>query len=158
MSAVQLNKKVPAFSAPATGDKTFRLADCKGKSLVIYFYPKDSTPGCTREGQDFRDNYNTFKRNKSIVVGVSRDSLKAHENFRTKQAFPFDLLSDSDEVLCQLFDVIKEKNMYGRRVMGIERSTFLIGADGKLKQEWRKVKVDGHVEEVLAAVRELNRQ
>ncbi|HHJ17542.1 MAG TPA: peroxiredoxin [Gammaproteobacteria bacterium] len=158
MSKVQLNRKVPAFSAPATGDKTFRLSDCKGKNLAVYFYPKDSTSGCTREGQDFRDNYNKFRRNKTVVVGVSRDSLKSHENFRAKQEFPFDLLSDSDETLCTLFDVIKEKNMYGRKVMGIERSTFLIGADGKLKREWRKVKVDGHVDEVLDAVRELNRQ
>ena len=157
MSKAQLNKKVPAFKAEATGEQTFRLADAKGKNLVVYFYPKDSTPGCTREGQGFRDNYAKFKRNKTLVVGVSRDSIKSHENFKAKQGFPFELLSDADESLCKLFDVIKEKNMYGRKVMGIERSTFLIDANGKLRREWRKVKVDGHVDEVLEAARELNR-
>jgi len=157
MSKVQLDKKVADFKAASTGEKTFQLSDCKDKNLVVYFYPKDNTSGCTREGQDFRDNYSKFKRNKTIVVGVSRDSLKSHENFKAKQEFPFDLLSDQDEALCTLFDVIKEKNMYGRKVMGIERSTFLIDSHGKLRKEWRKVKVDGHVEDVLAAVRELNR-
>jgi peroxiredoxin Q/BCP len=157
MSKVQLDKKIPDFKAVSSGEKTFKLSDCKGKNLVLYFYPKDNTSGCTREGQDFRDNYSKFKRNKAIVVGVSRDSLKSHENFIAKQEFPFDLLSDQDEALCTLFDVIKEKNMYGRKVMGIERSTFLIDSLGKLRKEWRKVKVDGHVEEVLAALRELNR-
>ena len=157
MSKVQLDNTVPDFKAASTDDKTFKLSDCKGKNLVVYFYPKDNTSGCTREGQDFRDNYNKFKRNKAIVVGVSRDSLRSHENFKAKQEFPFDLLSDQDEALCTLFDVIKEKNMYGRKVMGIERSTFLIDSHGKLRKEWRKVKVDGHVEDVLAAVRELNR-
>jgi len=155
MSKVQLNRKVPAFSAAATGDQTFKLSACKGKNLVIYFYPRDNTPGCTTEGQEFRDSYNTFKRNKAVVVGVSRDSLSSHEKFKAKQEFPFELLSDEDEMLCTLFDVIKEKNMYGRKVMGIERSTFLIDAGGKLRQEWRKVKVKGHVEEVLEAVRAL---
>jgi len=157
MSTAQLNKKVPDFTAESTGGQAFRLSDHKGKHLVIYFYPKDSTAGCTKEGQNFRDNYNKFKRNKAVVVGVSRDSMKSHENFKSKQGFPFDLLSDPEEALCRLFDVIKEKNMYGRKVMGIERSTFLIDASGKLRQEWRKVKVDGHVDEVLAAVRDLNR-
>jgi peroxiredoxin Q/BCP len=157
MSKVALDKKVPDFKAASTGEKTFKLTDCKGKNLVVYFYPKDNTSGCTREGQDFRDNYSKFKRNKAIVVGVSRDSLKSHENFKAKQEFPFDLLSDQDEALCTLFDVIKEKNMYGRKVMGIERSTFLIDSHGKLRKDWRKVKVDGHVEDVLDAVRELNR-
>ena len=157
MSKIQLNKKVPNFSAASTGDKTFKLAECKDRNLVVYFYPKDNTSGCTREGQDFRDHYSKFKRNKTLVVGVSRDSLKSHENFKAKQEFPFDLLSDQDEALCALFDVLKEKNMYGRQVVGIERSTFLIDKLGKLRREWRKVKVDGHVEEVLAAVRELNR-
>ncbi len=157
MTTVQLNKKVPAFKADATGDKVFRLADVKGKNLVIYFYPKDATSGCTREGQDFRDNYAKFKRNKTLVVGVSRDSINSHEKFKDKQDFPFDLLSDPDETLCKLFDVIKEKNMYGRKVMGIERSTFLLGPDGKLRREWRKVKVAGHVDDVLEAVRALNR-
>ena len=155
MSKVQLDKKVPDFKAASSGEKTFQLADCKGKNLVVYFYPKDNTSGCTREGQDFRDNYSKFKRNKAIVVGVSRDSLKSHENFKAKQEFPFDLLSDQDEALCALFDVIKEKNMYGRKVMGIERSTFLIDDKGVLRQEWRKLKVPGHVDEVLEAVKAL---
>jgi peroxiredoxin Q/BCP len=157
MSGVELDKKVPAFKAQATGDRVFKLADAKGSNLVLYFYPKDNTAGCTREGQDFRDNYAKFRRNKTLIFGVSRDSLASHEKFRAKQAFPFDLLSDPDETLCRLFDVIKEKNMYGRKVMGIERSTFLIDTAGKLRREWRKVKVDGHVEQVLEAVRELNR-
>ncbi|TCK17413.1 peroxiredoxin Q/BCP [Thiogranum longum] len=156
MPAVQLNKKVPDFSAESTGG-TFRLSDHKGKNVVIYFYPKDNTSGCTLEGQNFRDNIAKFRRNKTVVVGVSRDSLASHEKFRTEQAFPFELISDKDEALCKLFDVIKEKNMYGKKVMGIERSTFLIDASGKLRREWRKVKVDGHVDEVLEAVRELNR-
>lgn len=140
-----------------TGGGTFKSADTRGANLVIYFYPKDSTPGCTREGQDFRDNYSKFRRNKTLVVGVSRDSIASHEKFKAKQDFPFELLSDADETLCRLFDVIREKNMYGRKVLGIERSTFLIDAAGKLHREWRKVKVDGHVDEVLEAIRELNR-
>jgi len=155
MSKVSIDKKVPAFSLPATGDKTIKLSDLKGSKVVLYFYPKDSTPGCTTEGQDFRDNNSKFKRANTIVLGVSRDSLKSHENFKSKQAFNFDLLSDQDEQLCKLFDVIKEKNMYGKKVMGIERSTFLIDEQGVLRQEWRKVKVNGHVEEVLAAVNAL---
>jgi peroxiredoxin Q/BCP len=157
MSGVQLEKKVPLFKAATSGGETFKLTDAKGRNLVIYFYPKDSTPGCTREGQDFRDSFNTFKRNNTLIVGVSRDSLASHEKFRTKQGFPFELLSDTDETLCRLFDVIKEKNLYGKKVMGIERSTFLIDTAGKLRREWRKVKVDSHVAEVLEAVRELNR-
>ncbi len=156
MSQVKLNKKVTNFTSASTHDKVFNLADYQGKNVVIYFYPKDSTPGCTLEGQDFRDNDSKFKRNKTVVVGVSRDSLKSHENFKTKQDFPFELLSDPDEKLCKQFDVIKEKNLYGKKVMGIERSTFLIDTKGILRKEWRKVKVPGHVEEVLEAVRELN--
>lgn len=156
MSNVQLGKKVPDFQLPATGDQTIKLSDLKGKNVVLYFYPKDSTPGCTREGQAFRDEYNKFKRANTVVLGVSRDSLKSHENFKTKQAFPFDLLSDKDEELCRLFDVIKLKNMYGKQVRGIERSTFLIDSKGVLRHEWRKVKVDGHATEVLSAVKELN--
>ncbi len=154
MPAITLNKKAPDFSAVSTGGE-FRLSDCSGRKVVIYFYPRDNTPGCTREGQDFRDNIAKFRRNKTVVVGVSRDSIASHEKFRAKQAFPFELLSDKDETLCKLFDVIKEKNMYGKKVMGIERSTFLIDAEGKLRREWRKVKVDGHVDEVLDAVREM---
>jgi peroxiredoxin Q/BCP len=155
MAKVSTGKKVPAFRLPATGEQEISLADCKGKNLVLYFYPKDSTPGCTTEGQDFRDKIHTFRRRNTIILGVSRDSLKSHENFKAKQAFPFELLSDSEEKLCRLFDVIKEKNMYGRKVMGIERSTFLIDDKGVLRREWRKVKVPGHVEEVLDAIKAL---
>ena len=155
MARISTGKKVPAFSLPATGDREISLADCKGKNLVLYFYPRDSTPGCTTEGQDFRDKIHTFRRRNTMILGVSRDSLKSHENFRAKHKFPFDLLSDADEKLCRMFDVIKEKNMYGRKVMGIERSTFLIDDKGVLRREWRKVKVPGHVEEILEAIREL---
>lgn len=155
MSKVKLGKKVPNFNLPATGDKTVKLTDLKGKKAIIYFYPKDSTPGCTTEGQNFRDNYNKFKRAGAVVLGVSRDSIKSHENFKSKQEFPFDLISDKDEILCDMFDVIKEKNMYGKKVMGIERSTFLLDDKGILRQEWRKVKVAGHVDEVLAATKAL---
>jgi peroxiredoxin Q/BCP len=155
MSSVILGKKIPAFALPATGGQTIKLADLKGKNLVLYFYPKDSTPGCTTEGQDFRDHYDEFQALNTEVLGVSRDSLKSHENFKTKQSFPFELLSDGDETLCRLFDVIKEKNMYGKKVMGIERSTFLIDGKGILRAEWRKVKVAGHVGEVLNAIKAL---
>lgn len=155
MSNVSLGKKVPDFTLPATGDQEISLKQLKGRNVVIYFYPKDSTPGCTTEGQDFRDNYEAFQEFNTDILGVSRDSLKSHENFKAKQSFPFELLSDKDETLCQLFNVIKEKNMYGRKVMGIERSTFLIDAKGVLRQEWRKVKVKGHVDEVLEAVKTL---
>ena len=152
---VTLGKKVKNFKAVATGDKTISLSDYKGKKLVLYFYPKDSTPGCTTEGQDFRDAKARFTRQNAVVLGVSRDSLKSHENFREKQKFNFDLLSDSDEALCKQFDVIKMKNMYGKKVLGVERSTFLIDENGVLRQEWRKVKVKDHVEEVLAAAKSL---
>lgn len=155
MSSIEVGKKVPKFKAPATGDQVLGLDNFKGKNLVIYFYPKDSTPGCTTEGQEFRDNQAGFDAADTVILGVSRDSLKSHENFKAKQAFTFDLLSDQDETLCQLFDVIKEKNMYGRKVMGIERSTFLIDKKGVLRREWRKVKVKGHVAEVLEAVQAL---
>ncbi len=150
MSKIELNKKVPNFTAAATGDKDISLSDFKGRNLVIYFYPRDNTPGCTQEGQDFRDNYTKFKRAKTDILGVSRDSVRVHEGFKAKHEFPFDLLSDPDEKLCKLFDVIKLKKNYGREYMGIERSTFLIDSTGKLVAEWRKVKVKGHVEEVLA--------
>lgn len=154
---VEIGKKVPKFTLPATGEQDLSLSDFKGKNVVLYFYPKDSTPGCTREGQDFRDNYAKFKRQNTVILGVSRDSIKSHDNFKAKQGFQFDLLSDKDEELCTLFDVIKMKNMYGKKVRGIERSTFLIDSNGKLKQEWRKVKVDGHAEQVLTAVKALNK-
>jgi len=153
MSSVSIGKKVPNFELPATGEQNIKLSELKGKKVVIYFYPKDSTPGCTTEGQDFRDNHNKFKRAKTVILGVSRDSIKSHENFKAKQEFPFELLSDKEETLCNLFDVIKEKNMYGKKVMGIERSTFLIDEKGVLRNEWRKVKVAGHVEDVLAAAK-----
>lgn len=157
MPTVSVGKAVPNFTLPATGDKTISLKELKGQNVVLYFYPKDSTPGCTTEGQDFRDNLAKFKRQNTVILGVSRDSIKSHENFRDKQNFRFDLLSDADETLCQLFDVIKMKNMYGKKVRGIERSTFLIDDKGKLRQEWRKVKVAGHVEEVLTAIKALNK-
>jgi peroxiredoxin Q/BCP len=152
---VSIGKKVAEFSVPATGDKTLSLSDFNDKNLVIYFYPKDSTPGCTLEGQNFRDLYPQFQAANTDILGVSRDSLQRHENFRCKQDFPFDLLSDEDEALCKQFDVIHEKNMYGRKVMGIVRSTFLIDGDGVLRQEWRKVRVKGHADEVLEAAKAL---
>jgi thioredoxin-dependent peroxiredoxin len=155
MPAVEIGKKVKNFSRPATSDKTISLNSLKGKNLVLYFYPKDSTPGCTTEGQNFRDLYADFQKANTEILGVSRDSLKRHENFKAKQEFPFELLSDEDESLCQQFDVIKLKKLYGREYMGIDRSTFLINAEGKLVQEWRKVKVKGHAEEVLAAAQAL---
>ena len=155
MGKTGIGKKVPDFTLPATGDREISLSDYLGKQVVVYFYPKDSTPGCTTEGQDFRDSIHTFRRRNSDILGISRDSVKSHENFKAKQQFPFDLLSDADEKVCKLFDVIQEKNMYGRKVMGIERSTFLIDDKGVLRREWRKVKVKGHVDEVLEAIKEL---
>jgi peroxiredoxin Q/BCP len=155
MSKASLGKPVPDFTLPATGGKDISLSDFRGKNVVIYFYPKDSTPGCTTEGQDFRDSIHTFRRRNTVILGISRDSIKSHENFKAKQEFPFELLSDAEEQACRLFDVIKEKNMYGRKVLGIERSTFLIDAEGVLRREWRKVTVSGHVEEVLEAVKAL---
>ena len=152
-----IGKAVPAYALPATGDQTVKSSELKGNIVVLYFYPKDSTPGCTREGQDFTSNYLKFKRAGAMIFGISRDSIKSHENFKSKQAFKFDLISDADEVLCNLFNVIKLKNMYGKKVLGIERSTFVIDQKGILKNEWRKVKVDGHAEEVLAAVKALKK-
>lgn len=153
--APRVGEKVSNFTLPATGDQDLSLADFNNRHLVLYFYPRDNTPGCTREGQDFRDAYAAFQSAGAEILGVSRDSLKAHENFKAKQRFPFELLSDAEEKLCRQFDVIKEKNMYGRKVMGIERSTFLIDKNGVLRQVWRKVRVPGHVDEVLEAVRAL---
>jgi peroxiredoxin Q/BCP len=155
MSTAQLGKVLPALKLPATGDKIIDIKSLRGKNIVIYFYPKDSTPGCTTEGQDFAANHAKFKRQNTVILGVSRDSIKSHEKFREKYNFPFDLLSDEDEKACGIFDVIKEKNMYGKKYMGIVRSTFLIDEKGKLRQEWRKVKVKEHVAEVLAAVKDL---
>lgn len=153
MAKVTLNKPAPDFERPATGEKTVRLSDFRGRQhVVLYFYPKDDTSGCTTEGKDFTEAYQRLKDRNVAVLGVSRDSIRSHEKFRDKYGFPFDLLSDEDETLCRMFDVIRMKNMYGRQVMGIERSTFLIDRDGILRREWRKVKVPGHVDEVLEAV------
>ena len=148
---LKIGKKVNNFSRPATGEKNISLKDLAGKKVVLYFYPKDSTPGCTTEGQDFRDAKAKFTRQNTVILGVSRDSMKRHENFKAKQKFNFDLLSDEDESLCKQFDVIKLKKLYGKEYMGIERSTFLIDEAGVLIEEWRGVKVKGHVEEVLTA-------
>ncbi|WP_417530537.1 peroxiredoxin [Marinobacter lipolyticus] len=155
MPVVALNQPVDDFEAPATGDQTIRLSDLRGKNVVIYFYPKDNTPGCTTEGQDFRDRMDAFDAMDTIILGVSRDGLKAHENFRAKHQFPFHLISDKDETVCQHFDVIKLKKLYGKEYMGIDRSTFLIDKEGILRQEWRSVKVKGHADEVLEATRNL---
>jgi thioredoxin-dependent peroxiredoxin len=148
---VAIGKKVKNFSLPATGDKTISLKDLAGKKVVLYFYPKDSTPGCTIEGQNFRDAKAKFSRLNTVILGASRDSLKRHENFKSKQNFNFDLLSDEDETLCKQFDVIKLKKLYGKEYLGVERSTFLIDENGVLLAEWRNVKVKDHVEAVLAA-------
>ena len=150
-----LSKAVKDFSLPSTGGGTFRLSEHRGKKLVIYFYPKDNTPGCTVEGADFRDRHKEFARAGAAVVGVSRDSLKSHEGFKAKMKFPFELLSDADERVCSLFGVMKMKNMYGKKVRGIERSTFVLDGDGAIAREWRGVKVPGHVEEVLNFVKTL---
>ena len=149
---VSVGKRVKNFTLPATGDQDLSLSDFKGRSLVIYFYPKDNTPGCTQEGQDFRDLYPQFEKAGADILGVSRDSVRSHENFRKKHQFPFHLLSDGDEILSKQFDVIHEKKLYGRTYMGIERSTFLIDSEGVLKQEWRKLRVPGHAEAVLEAL------
>lgn len=166
--SVELNQPVPDFTALSassseesspiriTGEDDFHLSDHKGKQLVLYFYPRDSTPGCTNEGLAFASLFEQFTEANTVIVGISRDTLKRHENFREKQAFPFQLISDPEEILCKQFDVIKEKKLYGKLHLGIERSTFLIDKDGKLAQEWRKVKVKGHAEEVLEATRALS--
>ncbi|MDW3094507.1 MAG: peroxiredoxin [Gammaproteobacteria bacterium] len=155
MTKINIGDKVKNFQLHATGDKVIKLTDLKGSNVVLYFYPKDNTPGCTKETEDFRDSINKFNKLNTIILGISRDSIKSHENFKSKLNFDFDLLSDCEEKLCKQFDVIKKKNMYGKIVMGIERSTFLIDEKGVLRQEWRKVKVNGHVEEVIAAVKDL---
>ncbi|AGA91659.1 Peroxiredoxin [Thioflavicoccus mobilis 8321] len=150
-----IGERVPDLALSATGEKTVRLSDYQGQRLVLYFYPRANTPGCTQEGQDFRDAAGDFAARQTTILGVSRDSLKAQENFKAKQSFAFDLIADTDEALCQAFDVIKLKKMYGKESRGVERSTFLIDADGVLLEEWRGVKVKGHVAEVLAAVDQL---
>lgn len=154
---VSIGKKVKNFTRPATGGKDISLKDLAGKNVVLYFYPKDSTPGCTTEARDFRDAKGRFTRQNTVILGVSRDSIKSHENFRAKEKLNFDLLSDEEESLCKQFDVIKLKKNYGREYMGIERSTFLIDASGRLVKEWRGVRVKGHVEEVLEACKILNK-
>src|SRR5262245_1977618 len=150
-----LGKPVPDFSVPSTGDTTFKLSGARGKKVVLYFYPKDHTPGCTTEGADFRDAYTTFQRAGAEIYGISRDSVKSHESFKAKMSFPFALLSDEEEKVCKLFDVIKLKNMYGRKVRGIVRSTFVVDEKGVLAREWRGVKVPGHVQEGLNFVKAL---
>ncbi|MDH4134165.1 MAG: peroxiredoxin [Gammaproteobacteria bacterium] len=157
MSKAIHGKVVADTEVPATGDLIFRLSDFRGQIVVLYFYPKDSTPGCTTEGQDFRDQYNHFRKLKAEVFGVSRDSLKSHENFKAKQSFPFELISDADETLCNQFDVIREKSLYGKKYLGIDRSTFVIDKKGVLRHEFRGVKVDGHVAAVLTEVKKLAR-
>lgn len=151
-----LNKPINNLTVEATSG-TINLQDLKNKNIVLYFYPKDNTPGCTREGQDFRDNINKFNKLDTVILGVSRDSLSSHEKFKEKQSFPFELISDADEQLCQYFNVIKDKNMFGKKVKGIERSTFLIDKKGVLRKEWRKVKVDGHTQEILDEIKAISK-
>ena len=148
-------KKCPKFSAEATSEQVISNQTYKDKNVVIYFYPKDSTPGCTTEGQEFRDNYKKFKKYNTEILGVSRESIKSHDNFKSKQNFPFELLSDPDEKVCKAFDVMKMKSMYGRQYMGVDRSTFIVNDQGKIIKEWRSVKVKGHVQEVLETVEKL---
>ena len=155
MSAPKINRVVANFTADATRNKKVQLKELRGKKVVIYFYPKDSTPGCTTEGRDFSALHAKFRRQNTVIFGVSRDSIASHEKFREKQGFAFDLISDPDEKLCKQFDVIQEKSLYGKKFMGVVRSTFLIDENGKLRREWRKVKVKGHAEEVLDAVKAL---
>jgi peroxiredoxin Q/BCP len=157
MSKVAVGSPIPDLEVLTTGDARRRLSDYRGKALVLYFYPKASTPGCTQEGLDFAAEIAKLRRRGAVVLGASRDSLKAQENFKAKQGFPFDLVADTDEALCQAFDVIKLKQMYGKQVRGIERSTFLVDADGVLRREWRGVKVAGHVAEVLEALSALGK-
>ena len=153
MSKVKIGKKIPSFSMILDDGSELKSKDFNGKNIVIYFYPKDSTPGCTKEGEDFRDLHEEFIKSNAQIYGVSRDSVASHQKFKAKYKFPFNLISDEDESLCKIFDVIKEKNMYGRKYMGIERSTFLINDKGQLLNEWRKVKVKGHAQEVLDTLR-----
>src|SRR5580704_15661547 len=151
MTTIKPGAKVPEFSLPMTGGGTWSLRDAAGKNLVIYFYPKDMTSGCTRESQDFRDLAPTFRRAGTQIVGVSRDSVASHDKFAAKESLPFPLLADTEEKVCKLFDVIKQKSLYGRKYLGVERSTFLLDGSGRLQEEWRKVKVAGHAEAVLEA-------
>ena len=152
MSKVEINKSVTNFSLHGTGGTEFSLSNFLGKTVVLYFYPRDSTPGCTNEGIDFTNLYGDFQKKNVEIFGISRDSINSHEKFKKKYSFPFELLSDSEEVACALFDVIKMKNMYGKQVQGIERSTFLIDPEGILIKEWRGLKVPGHADEVLSSI------
>ena len=156
MKIVEIGKKISNFKAKSTNENEFILKDFQDRLLVLYFYPKDNTPGCTQEGIDFSNNYRKFKNLNTEIIGISKDNIKSHENFKKKYKYKFDLISDEDEKICKMFDVIKEKNMYGKKYMGIERSTFLIDKKGKLVKEWRKVKVKGHVEEVLKFIKDQN--
>lgn len=155
MTTSMLNLSVSDFQLPATSGKTFQLSQYRGKTLVLYFYPKDSTPGCTTQGMQFRDAYAEFQALNAEIIGVSRDSIKSHENFKAKFSFPFELLADTEELACGIFGVMKMKNMYGKQVRGVERSTFIIDQNGLLVREWRGVKVDGHVAEVLSVIKSL---
>tara|TARA_B100001287_G_scaffold27194_1_gene19594 strand:+ start:715 stop:1182 length:468 start_codon:yes stop_codon:yes gene_type:complete len=155
MSKELVGKKCPNFEGECTNDKKINNKNLLGKNFIIYFYPKDSTPGCTTEGQDFRDNFKNFQKLNTDIIGVSRDSIKSHENFKQKQEFQFELLSDPDEKVCKAFDVMKMKSMYGREYMGVDRSTFLVDEKGIVKKVWRSVKVKGHVAEVLEEVKNL---
>ncbi|WP_196138178.1 peroxiredoxin [Aliikangiella sp. G2MR2-5] len=152
---MKIGSKLPNLVVEATGEQKINLSKLKGNNVIVYFYPKDSTPGCTTEGQNFRDLYKEFVDMDCLIFGVSRDSIKSHERFKEKQEFPFDLLSDPEEKLCKKFDVIKLKKLYGKEYLGVDRSTFLFDKTGKLTNEWRKVRVKGHVDEVLEAVRQL---
>lgn len=153
--SIAIGQAVPDFTAASTGSGSVSLAGLRGRKVVLYFYPKDSTPGCTLESQQFRDLRGEFEAAGAVIFGISRDSLKSHEKFRGNECLPFDLISDADEAVCRLFDVIKTKSMYGKQVQGIERSTFVIDAEGVLRAEWRKVKADGHAAVVLEAVKAL---
>ena len=152
---IAVGKKIPSFSLPSTGGGVWKPAEASGKKLVVYFYPKDNTTGCTKEGEAFRDLYSAYRKAGAVIVGVSPDGLPSHEKFKAKMSFPFELLADEERKVCELFDVIREKSMYGRKYMGVERSTFLFDGAGVLQREWRKVKVPGHADEVLAAVQSL---
>ena len=156
MAALKIGLKAPNFKGECTGKEGFiDSSKLKGKRIILYFYPKDSTPGCTTEGQNFRDLFNKFKKENTLIFGLSRESIKSHENFKEKQKFQFELISDPDEKICNQFQVIKEKSMYGKKYMGIERSTFVIDEKGKLIKEWRKVKVTGHAQEALDYIKSL---
>ena len=158
MDKISVGKPVPDLEVRATDDQKFMLSDLRGKNVVLYFYPKDNTPGCTTESQDFRDHYEEFRKLNTEIFGISRDSLKSHDGFKSKECLPFDLISDDDERLCKLFNVIKEKTLYGKNYLGIDRSTFILDADGIVRKEFRGVKVDGHVATVLAEVQKLAKE